>query len=70
MLINSALLGSAAAAICVVMEYRDDLNHIWIYGIVFILATMANQAIFSASLAWIGAFAPRITAPPCWVSVR
>ncbi|QEN12838.1 MFS transporter [Mycolicibacterium sp. ELW1] len=57
MLINSALLGSAAAAICVVMEYRDDLNHIWIYGIVFILATMANQAIFSAGLAWIGAFA-------------
>ena len=39
------------------MEYRDDLNHIWIYGIVFILATMANQAIFSAGLAWIGAFA-------------
>lgn len=57
MLINSALLGTAAAAICVVMEYRDDLNHIWIYGIVFILATMANQAIFSAGLAWVGAFA-------------
>lgn len=57
MLINSALLGAAAATICVVMEYRDDLNHIWIYGIVFILATMANQAIFSAGLAWVGAFA-------------
>ncbi len=57
MLVNSALLGTAAAAVCVVMEYRDDLNHIWIYGIVFILATMANQAIFSAGLAWVGAFA-------------
>ncbi|GAY13655.1 hypothetical protein [Mycobacterium sp. shizuoka-1] len=57
MLINSALLGTAAAAICVVMEYRDDLNHVWIYGIVFILATMAYQAIFSAGLAWVGAFA-------------
>ncbi|EHB56436.1 putative integral membrane protein [Mycolicibacterium rhodesiae JS60] len=57
MLINSALLGSAAAAVCVTMEYRNDLNHIWIYGIVFILATMAYQAIFSAGLAWVGAFA-------------
>lgn len=57
MLINIALLGAAAAAICVVMEYRQDLDHIWIYGIVFILATMAYQAIFSAGLAWVGAFA-------------
>ena len=57
MLINSALLGTAAAAICVVVEYRQDLDHIWIYGIVFILATMAYQAIFSAGLAWVGAFA-------------
>ncbi|MGY4711312.1 hypothetical protein ACXDF8_17395 [Mycolicibacterium sp. CBM1] len=30
MLVNSALLGTAAAVVCVVMEYRDDLNHIWI----------------------------------------
>ena len=56
MLVNSALLGSAAASICVVMEYRQDMHHIWVYGIVFILATMANQAIFSAGLAWIGAY--------------
>jgi MFS family permease len=57
MLVNSALLGTVAAALCVLMEFRDDLNHIWLYGIVFIMATMANQAVFSAGLAWIGTYA-------------
>jgi Na+/melibiose symporter-like transporter len=51
----SALLGSAAATICVVIEYRQEWNHVWIYAIVFVLATVANQAVFSAGLLWISA---------------
>ncbi len=55
MFVVSAALGSAAALICVVIEYRQEWNHVWIYAIVFVLATIANQAIFSAGLLWIGA---------------
>ena len=55
MFVISALLGSAAAMICVVIEYRQEWNHVWIYAIVFVLATVANQAVFSAGLLWISA---------------
>lgn len=55
MFVLSAILGSAAAMICVAIEYRQEWNHVWIYAIVFVLATVANQAIFSAGLIWIGA---------------
>lgn len=55
MFVVSAFLGSMAALICVVIEYRQEWNHVWIYAIVFVLATIANQAIFSAGLLWIGA---------------
>ncbi len=57
MLVISALLGSAAALICVVIEYRQEWNHVWIYAVVFVLATVANQAIFSAGLIWVSAHA-------------
>lgn len=57
MFLISALLGSTAALICVVIEYRQEWNHVCIYAIVFVLATVANQAIFSAGLIWISALA-------------
>ncbi len=41
--------------ICVVIEYRQEWNHVWIYAVVFVFATVANQAIFSAGLIWISA---------------
>ncbi|RDH78080.1 MFS transporter [Mycolicibacterium moriokaense] len=55
MFVVSAALGSLAALICVVIEYRQEWNHVWIYAIVFVVATIANQAIFSAGLLWVGA---------------
>jgi len=58
MFVISALLGSTAAMICVVIEYRQEWNHVWIYAIVFVLATVANQAIFTAGLIWVNANAP------------
>ncbi|MBX7435323.1 MFS transporter [Mycobacterium sp. Y57] len=57
MFVVSALLGSVAALICVVIEVRQEWNHVWIYAVVFVLATIANQAIFSAGLIWVGAHA-------------
>ncbi len=57
MLVISAALGSAAALICVIIEYRQEWNHVWIYAVVFVLATVANQAIFNAGLIWINAYA-------------
>jgi Na+/melibiose symporter-like transporter len=58
MLVISALLGSTAALICVAIEYLHEWREIFIYGIVFFLATVANQAIFTSTLSWLGAFAP------------
>ncbi|WP_099022492.1 MFS transporter [Mycolicibacterium palauense] len=57
MFVLSGLLGAAAALICVVIEVRQEWNHVWVYSIVFVLATVANQAIFSAGLIWVGAHA-------------
>ena len=54
-LVISAALGSTAALICVVIEYRQEWNHVWIYAVVFVLAVVANQAIFTAGLTWVSA---------------
>lgn len=58
MLVISAALGSTAALICVAIEYLHEWHEIFIYGIVFFLATVANQAIFTSTLSWLGAYAP------------
>jgi hypothetical protein len=42
----------------VAIEYLHEWREIFIYGIVFFLATVANQAIFTSTLSWLGAFAP------------
>ena len=41
-----------AAAICVAIELRQEWDHVWVYLVVFVLATVANQGIFSAGLIW------------------
>lgn len=51
-------MGSTAALICVAIEYLREWHEIFIYGIVFFLATVANQAIFSSTLSWLGAYTP------------
>lgn len=58
LLVTSAVLGSLAAVLCVLTEAFDDEQYIWLYGMVFILATISNQAIFSAGLTWVAAYAP------------
>lgn len=51
-LVVSGLLGTAAATICVVIEYNREWDHVWVYGMVFVFATVAGQAISTALLSW------------------
>ncbi|MCB0930679.1 MAG: MFS transporter [Mycobacterium sp.] len=53
MLVLCALQGVGAAAICVAIELRQEWDHVWVYSVVFVLATVANQGIFSAGLIWV-----------------
>lgn len=53
MLVFSGLQGAGAALICVAIEVRQEWDHVWVYSIVFVLATVANQGIFSAGLIWV-----------------
>lgn len=57
MLIGSALLGSAAAGICISAEAVDAWSHAWVHGIVILLATVANQAILTAAISWVNLYA-------------
>jgi MFS family permease len=57
MLLSSALISAAAAMICIAAELNHDWMLLWVHGVVFLLATMANQAIFIAAVAWINACA-------------
>jgi hypothetical protein len=57
MLLGSALLSTAAALLCVVAESCGQWFHLWAYGTTFFLATVAAQAVFAASISWIGALA-------------
>jgi len=61
--VNSALLGTAAAAISLATEYRNDMSHNWISGCVFVLAAMASQATFAAGIAWVSSFAVEADRP-------
>lgn len=53
MLVLSAVKGALAAGICCAIEVRQAWDHIWVYAVVFVLATIANQGIFSAGLIWV-----------------
>jgi MFS family permease len=57
MLLGSALLGSSAAVTCILAEASGAWSKPWVHGIVLLLATVANQAIFAAAVAWINMFA-------------
>lgn len=61
--VNSALLGTAAAAVSLATEYRNDMSHNWISGCVFVLAAMASQATFTAGIAWVSSFAAEADRP-------
>jgi MFS family permease len=57
MLLISALLGCTAACICISTEVLDAWSHVWVHGIVILLATLANQAIFTAAISWVNLYA-------------
>lgn len=57
MLLLSALIGSAAAAICIAAQAFHGWSQVWVHGIVFLLATVANQAILAAGISWVNVYA-------------
>lgn len=57
MMLGSALLSVAAATLTVIAESWGQWFHVWAYGTVFFLATMAGQAVFAAAISWISVVA-------------
>ena len=57
MLMGSAVLSTTAAVGCLVAELLDGWSSEWVVAIVFLLATMANQAVYTASITWVGLLA-------------
>lgn len=58
MLLGSAMLSAAAALLCIVAQSCGLWNHLWAYGTVFFLATIAAQAVLVAAMSWISIVAP------------
>lgn len=57
MMLGSALLSVAAATLTLVAELSGLWGHIWAYGTVFLLATVAAQAVFAAAISWLSVVA-------------
>ncbi|BBZ73754.1 hypothetical protein [Mycobacterium paraseoulense] len=57
MLLGSALLSAAGGVLCIAAESCGQWSHIWAYGTVFLLATVAALAVFAAAISWVGVVA-------------
>jgi MFS family permease len=57
MMLGSALLSVAAATLTLVAEACGQWVHIWAYGTVFLLATVAAQAVVAAAISWLSVVA-------------
>ena len=57
MLVMSGAISSAAALVCLANEVIPDREQLWVHGLVFFLATLANAAIGAAIVSWISAVA-------------
>jgi MFS family permease len=57
MLLGSALLSVAAGVLSIAAESCGLWFHMWAYGTVFFLATVAALAVFAAAISWIGVVA-------------
>ena len=57
MLLGSALLSAAASVLSIAAEWRGQWFHMWAYGSVFLLATVAALAVFAAAISWISVVA-------------
>lgn len=57
MLVMSGAVSSSAAFVCLANEVIPGGELLWVHGVVFFLATLANAAIGAATVSWISAFA-------------
>ena len=57
MTLGSALLSVTAAMLSLAAESCGQWSHMWAYGTVFLLATVAGQAVFAAAISWISVVA-------------
>lgn len=57
MLLGSALMSTAAAVATLLAELLDMWSSGWLLAVVFLLVTMANQAVYTASMTWVGLLA-------------
>ncbi|MDV3124669.1 MFS transporter [Mycobacterium sp. 21AC1] len=57
MLMGSAVMSAAAAAGALTAELLHMWSSGWLLATVFLLVTMANQAVYTASMTWVGLFA-------------
>jgi MFS family permease len=57
MLLGSALLSAAAGVLSIAAELCGQRFHMWAYGTVFLLATVAALAVFAAAISWISVVA-------------
>jgi hypothetical protein len=57
MLVGSAILSAVAAAMCILAEMSGQWFRVWVYGTVFLLATVAGAAVVAAGISWISAVA-------------
>ncbi|WP_156943052.1 hypothetical protein [Mycobacterium genavense] len=53
MMLGSALLSVAAATLTLAVEVYGQWTHVWAYGTVFLVATVAAQAVFAAAISWL-----------------
>ncbi|WP_422747768.1 MFS transporter [Mycobacterium sp. WMMD1722] len=57
MLVGSATMSTVAAVACLAAETAGMWSSPWVLAAVFLLVTVANQAVYAASITWVGAFA-------------
>jgi MFS family permease len=57
MMLGSAALSTAAATLTTVAEASGQWGHVWAFGTVFLMATVAGQAVFAAAISWISVVA-------------
>ncbi|OSC39286.1 hypothetical protein [Mycobacterium decipiens] len=70
MLVGSALMALSAAGICVLAHATGLWLQPWVQGLMFLLAAAADQAVYAASIEWIGELAGEHDRPMWWGSLR
>jgi len=57
MLVGSSLMAVTAAAVCIIGHASGMWSHVWVHGLIFLLAAAADQAVYASSISWVGRFA-------------